>query len=264
MACRPCGCVLDRHQPISGASLHASRPVRPDVVLRRASDGAHVDGSGRHSCRNSGLPGDLVGTRDQTGEAKPVYRLERWPEVRLNDARADRRGSLWLGSMRNNVNADGSAGTAGGRDGVLCRLDPDASVTQWCCDIGIANTLAWSPDGGRFYFGDTLDNVIWVYDFDPGTGAIGNRRPFLQGYPRGLPDGSCMDARGICGIADFSEVVSSGLLRTDKSIAWSRCRCKTSRRAPLATPTQDAVRHHRQHRGTSPRPVGRRTVRDPD
>ena len=98
--------------------------------------------------------------------------------------------------MRNNVNADGSAGTAGGRDGVLCRLDPTGSVTQWCRDIGISNTLAWSPDARRFYFGDSLDNVIWVYDYDPSTGAIENRRPFLQRFTRGVPDGSCVDAEG--------------------------------------------------------------------
>jgi sugar lactone lactonase YvrE len=128
--------------------------------------------------------------------SRSVYRLERWPEVRFNDARADPRGSLWIGSMRNNVNADGSPGKAGGRDGVLCRLQPDGSVTQWGCNLGIANTLAWSPDGQQFYFGDTLDNVIWVYNYDPGSGSIGNQRTFLQGYPRGLPDGSCVDAEG--------------------------------------------------------------------
>ena len=47
--------------------------------------------------------------------SEPLYRLDRWPQVRLNDARADRRGCLWIGSMRNNVNADGSAVAAGGR-----------------------------------------------------------------------------------------------------------------------------------------------------
>ena len=97
--------------------------------------------------------------------------------------------------MRNNVNADASAGKLDGRDGVLRRVDPDASVTQWCCDLGVANTVAWSPDGSRFYFGDSLDNVVWIYDYDSGTGAIQNR-PFLQGYPRGLPDGSCVGAAG--------------------------------------------------------------------
>jgi sugar lactone lactonase YvrE len=128
--------------------------------------------------------------------SEPVYQLEQWPKVRLNDARVDPRGSVWMGSMRNNVNPDGSSSAAGGRDGVLYRLDPDATVTQWCRDIGISNTLAWSPDGRRFYFGDTLDNIVWVHDYDPATGSIQNRRPFLQNLARGLPDGSCVDADG--------------------------------------------------------------------
>src|SRR5438874_9212702 len=84
-----------------------------------------------------------------------AFHLEGWPKVRLNDARSDPRGSLWVGSMRNNVKSDGSSGAAGGQDGVLFRLDPDAKITQWQRDIGISNTLAWSPDQRRFYFGDT-------------------------------------------------------------------------------------------------------------
>jgi sugar lactone lactonase YvrE len=126
----------------------------------------------------------------------PIFRLESWPRVRLNDARADPRGSLWLGSMRNNVNADGSSSEAGGRDGVLYRLDPDGAVTRWCDNIGIANTLAWSPDRARFYFADTLQNIVWAYDYDIATGAISNQRSFLQNFARGLPDGSSVDAEG--------------------------------------------------------------------
>jgi sugar lactone lactonase YvrE len=125
-----------------------------------------------------------------------AFHLEGWPKIRLNDARSDPRGSLWAGSMRNNVNSDGSAGAAGGRDGVLFRLDPDAKVTQWQRDIGISNTLAWSPDQRRFYFGDTLANTVWVYDYDLATGTIGNQRPFLEGFARGLPDGSTVDSEG--------------------------------------------------------------------
>lgn len=126
----------------------------------------------------------------------PIFRLDGWPKVRLNDARVDPRGSLWMGSMRNNVNADGSPGEAGGRDGMLYRLDPDGAVTEWCRDIGIANTLAWAPDRERFYFGDTLQNVIWAYDYDASSGSISNQRPFLQDFDRGLPDGSCVDEQG--------------------------------------------------------------------
>jgi sugar lactone lactonase YvrE len=126
----------------------------------------------------------------------PLFRLAGWPRVRLNDARPDPLGSLWLGSMRNNVNADGSSGETGGQDGILIRLDPNAKVKTWRKHIGIANTLAWSPDHRHFYFGDTLANVIWLYDFDPATGAIANERPFFRDFARGLPDGSTVDSDG--------------------------------------------------------------------
>ncbi len=127
---------------------------------------------------------------------KPIFCLEGWPKVRLNDARVDSRGSLWIGSMRNNVNADGSGGEAGGKEGALFCLDPDAEVKVWRRDIGIANTLAWSPDQRSFYFGDTLANTIWRYDYDAANGAITNERPFLQAFGRGLPDGSTVDSDG--------------------------------------------------------------------
>jgi len=126
----------------------------------------------------------------------PLFHLEGWPQVRLNDARADPRGTLWLGSMHNNVNPDGSSGAFKGQDGILLSLDPNHTVKVWRRDIGIANTLAWSPDRRHFYFGDSLANVIWVYDYDAATGTIMNERPFLEGFTRGLPDGSTMDSQG--------------------------------------------------------------------
>ena len=126
----------------------------------------------------------------------PLFLLDGWPKVRLNDARVDPRGALWMGSMRNNVNPDGSGGEAGGHDGVLFRLDPDGKVTAWRREIGISNTLAWSPDQRRFYFGDTPANIIRVYDYDAASGSIANERPFLEGFARGLPDGSTVDSEG--------------------------------------------------------------------
>lgn len=125
-----------------------------------------------------------------------TFHLEGWPAVRLNDARADARGSLWLGSMRNNVRADGTASEAAGADGNLYRYDPDGTITVWKHGIGIANTVAWNADGTRFYFGDSLANALRVYDYDQATGAIANERPFLEGFSRGLPDGSAVDADG--------------------------------------------------------------------
>jgi sugar lactone lactonase YvrE len=124
------------------------------------------------------------------------FLLDGWPSVRLNDGRADPRGSLWVGSMRNNVNSDGSAGESGGTDGVLARIDPDGSMTPCKRTIGISNTLAWSPDRTRFYFADSLANTIWNYRYDEKTGSISNERVFFQGFERGLPDGSTTDSEG--------------------------------------------------------------------
>jgi len=124
------------------------------------------------------------------------FALQDSPFVRLNDGRADPRGSLWVGSMRNNVKPDGAAGEAGGRDGILYRIDPDGSVREWQRDIGISNTLAWSPDRKTFYFADTLANIIWAYDFDEETGAISDQRTFLADFPKGSPDGSQVDGNG--------------------------------------------------------------------
>ncbi len=126
----------------------------------------------------------------------PLLKYDAWPAVRLNDARSDPRGSLWVGSMRNNIAADGSAIEFGGTDGVLLRLDADGKTSVWRKNIGISNTMVWSPDRRRFYTGDSIANVIWAYDYDQATGAISNERPFLQGFARGLPDGSAMDAEG--------------------------------------------------------------------
>jgi sugar lactone lactonase YvrE len=80
--------------------------------------------------------------------------------------------------------------------GALFRLDPNARVSVHKTKMGISNTLAWSPDGLCLYFGDTLANTIWAYEYDPDTRDIGNERPFFQNFARGRPDSSTVDAEG--------------------------------------------------------------------
>ena len=52
------------------------------------------------------------------------------------------------------------------------------------------------PDKSRFYFGDSLKNCIWSYDYDLAGRSIRGEQPFLQGFERGAPDGSAIDAEG--------------------------------------------------------------------
>jgi len=127
---------------------------------------------------------------------KPLFNLPGWPFVRCNEAAIDPHGNLWIGTMRNNVKADGGPGEAGGADGILYRIKPSGDVSEWRRGLGISNTMLWSPDNSRFYFGDTPRNQIWSYNYDQTDGAISNEQPFFQGFDRGLPDGSSIDSEG--------------------------------------------------------------------
>jgi sugar lactone lactonase YvrE len=121
--------------------------------------------------------------------------LEGFPKVRLNDGRCDPRGDFWVGSMGNNVGPDGETIDMAPAAGKLFRAIR-GGLEEWDSRIGISNTLCWSPDGGTFYFGDTLRNQIRAWDYDGATGTIANPRPFFEGFERGLPDGSAIDAEG--------------------------------------------------------------------
>lgn len=118
------------------------------------------------------------------------------PQVRLNDGRVDPAGNFWIGSMKNNVLPNGEVGDVGLGVGILYRIAPDGTVTAWREGIGISNTLCWSPDGDTFYFGDTLANEIYAFDYDKAKGAISGQRIFFGGFDRGAPDGSAIDSAG--------------------------------------------------------------------
>jgi sugar lactone lactonase YvrE len=124
------------------------------------------------------------------------FRLDGFPQVRLNDGRPDVQGNFWVGSMRNNVLANGELGEAGGTDGRMFRIAPDGAVTEHLDGLGISNTVAWSPDQRTFYTADTLANTVWAFEFDPNRATLGAKRDFLAGFAQGLPDGSTVDAEG--------------------------------------------------------------------
>ena len=123
------------------------------------------------------------------------FRLTSYPQVRLNDGRADAHGNFWVGSMRNNVKANGELGEAGGSEGEMMRITPKGEVTSWVSGLGISNTVCWSPQHKTFYTADTLANAIWAFDVDA-TGGLAAKRELLVGFERGLPDGSAVDSAG--------------------------------------------------------------------
>lgn len=128
-------------------------------------------------------------TIDEQGGVETVAPLfADQPNLRFNDARADRAGRFWAGSLT----YDASSGQA-----ALHRLDPDRTVHTMVTGLWLANGLDWTPDDRLMYLVDTLHHIVDVFDFDLDSGSIDNRRRFLDVDRRdGSPDGLTVDAEG--------------------------------------------------------------------
>ena len=114
---------------------------------------------------------------------------------RFNDGKSDRQGRFWAGSM-----FDGD----GPRTGALYRMDHDRTVTRMMDGLAIPNSLCWSPDGAVMYFTETVDRVIYAFDYDIDTGTPHDRRVFAEIPAPGYPDGSTVDAEGFLWNAEFN------------------------------------------------------------
>lgn len=114
---------------------------------------------------------------------------------RANEARCDSQGRLWLGSMQNNLDAQGGDLPIDRRSGGIARVEGNGQVTSLLSGQGIVNTLLWTQDDAALLSADTLDGVIYRYPIDA-DGALGERRVWAAEHERGAPDGSAMDAQG--------------------------------------------------------------------
>lgn len=114
---------------------------------------------------------------------------------RSNECRCDPAGRIWLGTMRNNLAPDGAPLPLDRSSGGLFCVEADGRSRRMLEGIGIANTLCWSPDGGRLYFADSIRGVIWSFPYTENGPRLGERRVFVEGGPGG-PDGSAMDEDG--------------------------------------------------------------------
>jgi L-arabinonolactonase len=131
-----------------------------------------------------------------------IARIDRWgqrsdwlaqPEAgitsnRFNDAGTDPAGRFIAGTM--NI----AGGTA---TGALYSLS-STNLLVLRREIGIANTIAFRPDGRRLYAADSAKRELAAYFYDPATGRPGVWIASFRPDPDlpGVPDGSAMDAEG--------------------------------------------------------------------
>jgi sugar lactone lactonase YvrE len=177
---------LNRHDPKSGEHRHwqfetdvaCCAPMRDGGLLL-----AMRDGLWRFDTR----------TGERAALAPPPYDPG---QERFNDGKCDPQGRFWVGTIYEP------------RDPPLANLYcfSQGQLARREGGITTSNGLAWSPDARTMYWSDTKAHTIYALDFDPGTGAIANRRAFASFAPRqagqdlgrygGRPDGAAMDAEG--------------------------------------------------------------------
>lgn len=118
------------------------------------------------------------------------------PQNRLNEGVVGPDGAFWVGTMQNNIEPDGSPKEIEADTGKLYRCTPAGEVIELSADLfGITNTLVWTAQGD-LVTADTLKNEFYKYRYDPQTSRLSARSVLQDGFHRGLPDGSTMDAEG--------------------------------------------------------------------
>lgn len=147
--------------------------------------------------------GFMAGLRDRVVRLwlEPELRIE--PVVlvvdsstgqRLNDAKVDARGRLWLGSMHNTDYAQ--------KVGKLFRLDPDQSLRVADEGYHICNGPTFALDGSALYHSDSFLDVTYRYPL-AADGSLGARETWRSYTGGGSPDGMQVDSEGCIWVATW-------------------------------------------------------------
>ncbi|WP_291424649.1 SMP-30/gluconolactonase/LRE family protein [Acidocella sp.] len=109
------------------------------------------------------------------------------PGNRLNDAKADGAGNIWLGTMDD---------TERRPDGALYALGADFSLRREDSGYVVANGPAFSPDGVTLYHTDSAARTVYRFR-RRADGGLAEREVFVCFQPEdGYPDGMTVDAQG--------------------------------------------------------------------
>jgi sugar lactone lactonase YvrE len=174
------GRALHRFDPATGRDRSWLLPSRPGCFALRERGGLVV-----------ALEDGFHFFDPGTGAIEPIADPEAdRPGNRFNDGTTDPAGRFVAGTM-----------PMGPREPVagLYRLWPDRRCERLFDGLTVTNGCAFSPDGRIFYFSDSEASIrtIWACDHDLASGALANRRVFVDTHGlAGRPDGGTVDADG--------------------------------------------------------------------
>ena len=101
--------------------------------------------------------------------------------MRCNDAKADREGRIWFSTMVDD-------GVNKPHGGLYTFVDDKIIFMQ---ETKLGNGLAWNKDNTKFYFNDSIEHKVFIYDYDINKGLISNRKVLAE--IDGIPDGMTID-----------------------------------------------------------------------
>jgi sugar lactone lactonase YvrE len=109
-------------------------------------------------------------------------------EIGYNDAKVDRDGRYWVGTLDLPEKAP---------RGILYSLGRGGRVKIADSGFVVCNGPAFSPSGDRMYFSDTFGRKLLVYDVERASGTVSAPRLFADlSDGGGMPDGLCVDSAG--------------------------------------------------------------------
>lgn len=171
--------------PVTGIHERWETPARVTSIGLREDGGAVV-----------GLEREIA-LWDWQNEFQIVCEVEPdLPGNRMNEGAVGPDGAFWIGTMQNNIADDDAPLDMTEVSGRLYRFTHDGTLTRVSDDrFGITNTFVW-PTPERLVTADTTRNMVYAYSVARASGQLSDRRAILEGFDRGLPDGSCLDAAG--------------------------------------------------------------------
>lgn len=169
------GCSVHVYDPAANSDRAVDVGEQVGTVVPRASGGLVL--ALKHGFAHLELPSGKLGR---------ICDPERGiSDNRFNDGKCDPAGRFWAGTMGK-----------GGSGRFYC-LFPDLVARPMLEGVTTSNGIAWGLDAKTMYYIDTPTHKIDAFDYDLGTGAIGNRRTVVT-VPNemGHPDGMTIDADG--------------------------------------------------------------------
>ncbi len=130
-----------------------------------------------------------------TGEHTWLLDIEKENDNRCNDAKCDKPGRLWIGTMhKKHLTGEGS----------LYCIDEDKKIDKKIDNTTISNGLAWSLDNTRLYFIDSPTRVVQSYIYDERFATIIFEKNVIEiPVSMGTPDGMAIDEEGMLWIAHW-------------------------------------------------------------